>query len=97
MKSLNHAHQIDVDFSMPDSLKVLNEDLVLSDLPNSWAHHTLNILPVSPEVLVVQIEIEPKQWIYIASPLQRRIPHSMSIINADQLVFLIAITTFIGV
>ena len=96
MKSLNHAHQIDVDFSMPDSLKVLNEDLVLSDLPNSWAHHTLNILPVSPEVLVVQIEIEPKQWIYIASPLPA--PYTSlnaSIINADQLVFLIAITTLL--
>lgn len=95
-KELPNASNIKVEFSRPETLKVLNNSLLLSDLPKSWAHHTLSMEPLNPPILVVQIEISQGQWVYIAAILPAPyVTLENDLINADQVVFLIAITTLL--
>lgn len=95
-KELPNADKIRVEFSRPETLKVLNNSLLLSDLPKSWAHHTLSLEPLNPPILVVQIELTEGQWVYIAAILPAPyVTLENNLINADQIVFLIAITTLL--
>lgn len=66
---LPRVKSILVDFSLQQNLRLLKNDLYLSDLPKSWAHHTLTLSPIEPPVLVVQIELAEGQWLYIAALL----------------------------
>lgn len=93
---LPNTTEIRVEFSNPTELRVLNNDLRITDLPKSWAHHTLSISPLTVEILVVQIKLKDGQWIYLAATLPG--PYSRlesEFINADQFVFLISITTLL--
>ncbi|WP_325892565.1 ATP-binding protein [Grimontia sp. NTOU-MAR1] len=95
-KELPNVDQIKVDFSRPETLRVLNNSLLLSDLPKSWAHHTLSLEPLNPPILVVQIELTEGQWVYIAAILPAPyVTLENDLINADQIVFLFAITTLL--
>ncbi|USH03878.1 HAMP domain-containing protein [Grimontia kaedaensis] len=95
-KELPNVDQIKVDFSRPETLRVLNNSLLLSDLPKSWAHHTLSLEPLNPPILVVQIELTEGQWVYIAAILPAPyVTLENDLINADQVVFLFAITTLL--
>ncbi len=60
---------IKVEFSRPEELHILKNDILLSDLPRSWAHHTLSLEPFYPPILVVQFELDTNEWIYIAAVL----------------------------
>ncbi|BAX54728.1 Osmolarity sensor protein EnvZ [Photobacterium damselae subsp. piscicida] len=66
---LPQQDQIKVEFSRPETLHVLKNDILLSDLPKSWAHYTFSLEPLSPPILVVQIQLEHNQWLYIAALL----------------------------
>ncbi|WP_220359373.1 ATP-binding protein [Alkalilimnicola ehrlichii] len=47
----------------------MNNDVLLTDLPPRWAHYSLLLEPISPPILVVQMELEPEQWLYVAALL----------------------------
>ncbi|WP_017007430.1 ATP-binding protein [Enterovibrio norvegicus] len=95
-KELPKVDAIHVEFSRPETLRVLNNSLLLSDLPKSWAHHTLSLEPLNPPILVVQIELTKDQWVYIAAVLPAPyITLGNDLVNADQIVFLFAITTLL--
>lgn len=95
-KYLSNVKQINVTFSDPTNLKVFNNNLLLSDLPKSWAHHTLVLKPLNPPILVVQIQLKCGQWVYIASLLpEPYVTLDNDLIDADQIVFLMAITTLL--
>lgn len=66
---LTNVKSIHVEFSEPDKLKILKNDIYLSDLPKSWAHYTLTLEPLNPPIMVVQIELGSDEWIYIAALL----------------------------
>lgn len=66
---LPRVNSISVDFSLRQNLRLLKNDLYLTDLPKSWVHHTLTLSPIEPPVLVVQIELTDDQWLYIAALL----------------------------
>ena len=66
---LPKVSSISVDFSHAHNLRLLKNDIYLSDLPKSWAHHTLTLSPIDPPVLVVQIELKSNEWVYIAALL----------------------------
>ncbi len=92
-QKLPNVKNILINFSRPETLRVLNNNLLLSDLPKSWAHHTLTLEPLNPPVLVVQIELDTNQWVYIAALLPAPyVTLENDLVNADQLVFLVAIT-----
>ncbi|MBD1558028.1 HAMP domain-containing protein [Vibrio sp. S9_S30] len=93
---LRKVHQINVEFSRPDTLRILKNDIRLSDLPRSWAHHTLTLEPLNPPILVVQIELDINQWLYIAALLPAPyISLDDTIIGRDQLLFLVFSTTLL--
>ncbi|WP_087016266.1 ATP-binding protein [Thaumasiovibrio subtropicus] len=66
---LPRVEEIHVEFSSPDTLHILKNDILLSDLPRSWAHYTLSLEPINPPILVVQIKLAAGEWLYIAALL----------------------------
>ncbi|PMR78674.1 ATP-binding protein [Halomonas urumqiensis] len=58
-----------VEFSRPDTLRVFNNEVRLLDLPPRWGQHSLLMEPLSPPILVVQLELSPDTWLYVATLL----------------------------
>jgi signal transduction histidine kinase len=56
-----------IGFAMPDGLVVSDEGIKVADLPEEWVQHTLLIKPRPAPVLVIQAEIEPGGWLYLAT------------------------------
>ncbi|UTM59052.1 ATP-binding protein [Photobacterium sp. CCB-ST2H9] len=87
---------IRVEFSRPETLHVLKNDILLSDLPRSWAHYTLSLEPLNPPILVVQLELAQGEWLYIAALLPP--PYTSledEIITKQQVLFLLFITALL--
>ncbi|QYG03033.1 ATP-binding protein [Massilia sp. NP310] len=54
-------------FAWPDRLVVAEHDVRLEDLPNAWVQHVLLLQPDPAPILVIQTEIEPGNWLYLAA------------------------------
>nr|WP_296945918.1 ATP-binding protein [uncultured Massilia sp.] len=54
-------------FAWPERLAVAEHDVRLEDLPNAWVQHVLLLQPDPAPVLVIQTEIEPGNWLYMAA------------------------------
>lgn len=54
-------------FSSPDDLHVINNQTRLVDLPERWGHHSLLVKPLTPPILVIQIPINDREWLYLAT------------------------------
>lgn len=66
---LGSSTTIHVEFVHPDDLRILDTQLPLEALPESWAHYSLSLDPVKPPVLVTQVEMAEGNWLYLASLL----------------------------
>ncbi len=87
---------IKVEFSRPETLHVLKNNILLSDLPRSWVHNTLSLEPLNPPILVVQIELEKDQWLYIAALLPAPYMNLKDeVITRQQILFLVFITSLL--
>ncbi|MFI0472784.1 ATP-binding protein [Halomonas sp. HMF6819] len=58
-----------VEFSRPDTLRLFNNEVLLHDLPPRWGQHSLLMEPLSPPIMVVQLELAPDMWLYVATLL----------------------------
>ncbi|MEH0741448.1 HAMP domain-containing protein [Vibrio cholerae] len=95
-QKLPRARSIDVNFSQPENLRLLKNDIYLHDLPKSWAHHTLTLSPIDPPVLVVQIELNEHEWLYIAALLPAPyVTLDDTLIGREQILFLFFSTTLL--
>lgn len=95
-KELPGVTRIEIDFSWADNLHVLSNDILLKDLPKSWAHYSLTLEPLSLPILVVQIELATNQWLYIAALLPS--PYAMlenEILSSHQIFFISFITALL--
>ncbi len=54
-------------FAWPGRLAVAEHDVRLNDLPNAWVQHVLLLQPDPAPILVLQTEIEPGNWLYLAA------------------------------
>lgn len=54
-------------FAWPDDLVVSKEGTKVGDLPANWVQHILLLKPNPAPVLVIQAELEPGHWLYLAS------------------------------
>ena len=54
-------------FAWPDNLTVSDDGLKIGDLPDSWVQHILLIKPNPAPVLVIQTQLEPGKWLYLAA------------------------------
>ena len=64
---LPNTQNIHVAFAWPDQLTTSVSGTRISDLPESWVQHILLIKPDPAPVLVIQTELEPGNWLYLAS------------------------------
>lgn len=95
-RRISHKKKLEIEFSHPDNLHVLKNDILLKDLPPSWGAYSLIIPSVKPPVLVLQIEIAAREWLYLAAILPP--PYLLidkSIITSAQLITLIFTTVFV--
>ncbi|MGB5446454.1 MAG: two-component sensor histidine kinase, partial [Psychromonas sp.] len=84
---------LQIEFSHPDDLHVLKNDVLLKDLPPSWGAYSLIIPSVKPPILVIQVEIAKNEWLYLAAILPP--PYLLSeksIISSQQVVTLVFTT-----
>ncbi|RTQ99417.1 ATP-binding protein [Halomonas nitroreducens] len=92
------ANDAVVAFSRPETLRLLNNEVPLRDLPPRWGQHSLLTAPPSQPILVVQLPLEDRQWLYVASLLP--VPEGLDgrhWLSADRLfVLLVVLLTVIG-
>ncbi|WED20933.1 ATP-binding protein [Vibrio sp. JC009] len=96
LEKVSDKNDILVEFSRPETLRVLTNETYLSDLPKSWAHYTLTLEPLNPPILVVQIKMAEKEWLYIAALLPS--PYSMledEVLSTQQMFFIVFITALL--
>ena len=56
-----------VGMAWPDQLPVSDDGVTLDQLPDGWVQNTLVVQPRPAPILVIQAEIEPNNWVYLAS------------------------------
>ncbi len=54
-------------FAWPDQLTVSGAGVRVTELPDAWVRHILLIRPDPAPVLVIQTELEPGNWLYLAT------------------------------
>ncbi|WP_410499743.1 ATP-binding protein [Chitinibacter sp. S2-10] len=59
--------EVKVGFAWPEQLTVSNEGTLITELPDHWIKNTLLIQPRPAPILVIQAQIEPGQWLYLAT------------------------------
>jgi len=64
---LPHSPSFHLAFAWPDQLVVSDNDVHLGDLPDAWVQHILLLQPDPAPILVIQTEIEPGNWLYMAA------------------------------
>ena len=66
-QDLPHSPGFRLAFAQPERLVVAEHDVRLEDLPHSWVQHVLLLKPDPAPILVIQTEIEPGNWLYLAA------------------------------
>ncbi|KPC53675.1 ATP-binding protein [Amantichitinum ursilacus] len=56
-----------VSMAWPDKLPVSDDGVTLDELPDGWVQNTLVVKPRPAPILVIQAEIEPDNWVYLAA------------------------------
>lgn len=95
-RRIPEKNELEIEFSHPDNLHVLKNDILLKDLPPSWGAYSLIIPSVKPPILVLQIEIAEHEWLYLAAILPP--PYLLmeqSIITPDQIITLVFTTALV--
>nr|WP_315391888.1 ATP-binding protein [uncultured Duganella sp.] len=64
---LPHSSDFHLAFAWPDQLVVSQNEVRLGDLPDAWVQHVLLLRPQPAPILVIQTEIEPGNWLYMAA------------------------------
>ena len=66
-EKLGPSYPVNIEFSRPNELKVLNNETLLTDLPPSWASYSLLTSKLNLPILVLQIELSSNEWLYLAA------------------------------
>jgi len=64
---LSDSSKLKLGFSWPTDLIVSDDGSGISDLPDNWVQHILITKPNPAPILVIQAELEPGHWLYLAS------------------------------
>lgn len=82
-----------IDFSSPDDLHVINNSILLKELPPSWGAYNLIIPTIHPPIFVLQIALSTDEWLYLAAVLPPPyLLDDISIISARQIISIIFTT-----
>ncbi|MBE9610454.1 HAMP domain-containing protein [Chitinilyticum litopenaei] len=66
-RELPPPSRFEIAFAPVESLPVSDDRVLVQDLPDNWVQHILLIKPRPAPVLVIQTEIEPGNWLYLAT------------------------------
>ena len=92
-KKLGDHRTLLLEFSSPDDLHVINNNILLKDLPPSWGAYNLIIPSVSSPILVLQMELAQDEWLYLAAVLPPPyLLDDLPVISAQQFVSIIFTT-----
>jgi signal transduction histidine kinase len=94
-KRIPGQQNVEIEFSYPDDLHVLKNDILLKDLPPSWGTYSLIIPSVKPPILVLQIEIAKNEWLYLAAILPPPYLLSGKSLISPQQIFSLLFTTLL--
>ncbi|MEH6454548.1 MAG: two-component sensor histidine kinase, partial [Psychromonas sp.] len=94
-KRIPVSKNLEVEFSHPDDLHVLKNDILLKDLPPSWGAYSLIIPSVKPPILVLQLEIAENEWLYLAAILPPPYLLSNKSLISPQQIFSLMFTTLL--
>jgi len=86
---LASANELRLGFSWPADLVVSDDGSGINDLPDNWVQHILITEPNPAPILVIQAELEPGHWLYLATLMPN--PYFLNSNNAftnDRLVLL---------
>ena len=86
---------LEIEFSSPDDLHVLKNDILLKDLPPSWGAYSLIIPTAKPPILVLQIEVADNEWLYLAAILPPPYLLSNDPLISGQELFTLLFSTFL--
>lgn len=64
-EDLPNTPDIRIAFARPDRLPVDNDGATIADLPRAWTQHIM--LPKPAPVLLIQVELDPGHWLYLAT------------------------------
>ncbi len=59
--------QFQLAFAWPEQLVVSPEGVLVGELPENWVRHILLLKPDPAPILVIQTELEPGNWLYLAT------------------------------
>lgn len=65
-ENLPHLADTRIALVSPENLKVADDGATLRELPDNWVRHILLISPKPAPVMVIQVEMEPGHWLYLA-------------------------------
>lgn len=86
--------EVVVSFADPQKLHVFNNQTLLKDLPSYWDAHIQLLQPYNPPVLVLQVPIGDKEWLYIATVLPSNLMFNIfqdRVLNVFALVLLLVL------
>lgn len=92
-QKLGQRKKLLLEFSRPGDLHVINNNILLEDLPPSWGAYNLIIPSVRPPIFVLQMELAKNEWLYLAAVLPP--PYllgSETVISTQQIVSIIFTT-----
>jgi len=64
-EDLPNARKLQIAFAWPDRLPVDDDGVLLAAMPETWTQHIM--LPKPAPVLLIQVELEPGTWLYLAT------------------------------
>jgi signal transduction histidine kinase len=64
---LPNVSNLHISFAWPDRLPVSDDGATINDLPESWVQHIVLTKPVPAPILLIQAEMEPGHWLYLAT------------------------------
>jgi signal transduction histidine kinase len=65
--ALPSARSLRVAFAWPQQLQVSDAGATMSDLPESWVQHIVLSKAQPAPILVIQVELAPRHWLYLAT------------------------------
>ena len=65
-QDLPHVGEARIGFAWPDTLTVANDGARVASLPDNWVQHILLTAPKPAPIMVIQVELEPGNWLYLA-------------------------------
>jgi len=65
-KDLPPVGSYQIGFAWPDTLNVSNDGAKIGSLPDNWVRHILLSAPQPAPILVIQVEMEAGNWLYLA-------------------------------